>query len=229
MNKWLGTISALLVTANVWAGGEINHLDVNDGIVVFATSETKTGASPTCMATDQADKWAISINSESGRAIYSLLMTAMVTKMTINVESADDCADAEGFERAKRVWLNPAIAAGESASLRLAPDLTYEGNSARTISNLNTTSELTPVLELTGKQVVQTILLAGLTRENVKVRLTIDSEVIWDYEAEHSGNIWLLGNPDYNENVYVEESMLLEVQMQSDPSINVSYRTRPIK
>ncbi len=105
MKKCLGTISALLVTANVWAGGEINHLDVNDGIVVFGTSEAKTATSPTCTAAEQADKWAVSINSESGRAIYSLLMTAMVTNRTVTVVSAADCADAEGIERALGVNL----------------------------------------------------------------------------------------------------------------------------
>lgn len=111
MKKCLGTVSSLFFAANVWAGDEINHLDVNDGIVVFGTSETKTSASPSCMATDQADKWAISINSESGRAIYSLLMTAMVTNRTVTVVSAGDCADAEGYERAIGVNLDVNVTA----------------------------------------------------------------------------------------------------------------------
>lgn len=239
MNKWLGTISSIFLTANVWAGGEINYLDVNDGIVVFATSKTKTGASPTCIATDQADKWAISINSESGRAIYSLLMTAMVTKMTINVESADDCADAEGLERAKRVWLD-AVAQSEfgfSQAPMLAPDLNFVSDLASDDSTYESiritdySSEYHTVLLLTGKQIINYLKLQNISRERADIRLTVDGELIWDSGMSSSdGGIDLISDNIRAQSFQFNESFHLELKLATpDPDYLVLFTARPIK
>jgi hypothetical protein len=42
--------------------------------------------------------------------MYSMLMTAMATDITIAVETAGDCAGAEGDERPKRVWFDASAA-----------------------------------------------------------------------------------------------------------------------
>jgi len=48
---------------------------------------------------EATDKWAVSLSSDAGRAIYSIIITAMSSRLPVSVVSAQDCVDAEGFER----------------------------------------------------------------------------------------------------------------------------------
>ena len=86
------------------AAGNVTSLNVEQQVVTFITSEAKSQSSPACMAAEHANKWTVSLDSQSGRATYSMLITAMSLNIPVNVETANDCADATGLERAARVW-----------------------------------------------------------------------------------------------------------------------------
>lgn len=89
------------------AAGTVDFLEVDNDVVLFSTSETKIGTSPACMASDNANLWSVSLASNSGRAIYSLILTAMAKddNVGLNIQSAQDCADKTGLERASKVNL----------------------------------------------------------------------------------------------------------------------------
>ena len=105
MKKQILLILLMALSLPALAAGQVNYLDVKNGIVLFATDEAKSTTSPSCVMPENASQWALSLQNDTGRATYSLLMTAMATKMAIAVETAADCNDAEGFERPNRVWL----------------------------------------------------------------------------------------------------------------------------
>jgi hypothetical protein len=79
---------------------------VKEDIVYFSTDETKVETSPSCMAAENSDKWSLSLNTPSGKAIYALLVTASADNRKVTVESASDCADMTSFERAISVELS---------------------------------------------------------------------------------------------------------------------------
>ena len=239
MIRTFSLLTALLFAAPVLSSGQVNYLDVNGDIVVFATEATKTNTSPACVGAANSDKWAVSLNSESGRAIYSLLMTALVTKMRVNVESAGDCADQDGYERAQRVWLD-AVAGGTNSSAsgapKLAPDLNFvgriESTAITTLNRFNSVGgEFVTALELTGKQVISELRLSNFPREWVHVRLTIDNEVIWDSGRTFSnGYLRLISNSNngLTEQYAFESSFKLEVKTISGGSHVTVFHARPI-
>lgn len=106
--KKLFFILPLVFCLPVYAGALVNYLDVNQGMVVFSTDESKSTTSPACVEPANTTSWALSLTSENGRAIYSMLMTAMASNLSISVESASDCQDFSGYERPLRVWFDGA-------------------------------------------------------------------------------------------------------------------------
>lgn len=89
------------------ASGAIDFLEVDDNVVLFSSSEAKTTSSPACVLTENANLWSISLASDSGRAMYSLILTSMAkgSGMQVAVESAQDCSVSSGYERAGKVNL----------------------------------------------------------------------------------------------------------------------------
>ncbi len=88
------------------AGGSVDFLEVDSDVVLFSTSESKSGLRPECVdIANNEDLWSISLATDSGRATYSLILTAMAKGETagLNIESANDCADRIGIERASKV------------------------------------------------------------------------------------------------------------------------------
>jgi len=106
VTKWFGMLVVIFVCGVTQAAGTVDYLEVNNGVVVFATTEAKTVASPVCVLTEQATKWSISLDTQSGRASYSMLVTAMSMGIPIKVESANDCAVLTGVEQAQRIWFD---------------------------------------------------------------------------------------------------------------------------
>jgi hypothetical protein len=119
MNKLICIITLLVVTSS-HSAGTVDFLKIDKDIVLFSTTEVKTDASPTCVNAGNADKWAVSLKSESGRAIYSLLVTAMAKDLGLDVESANDCADAEGLERASGVNMIPVVSDEDTGKVKWA-------------------------------------------------------------------------------------------------------------
>jgi len=106
MKKILRLLSILPLNA-AQAAGTVDFLEVDNDVVLFSTSSAKVAASPACVATETANLWTVSLASDSGRAIYSLILTSMAKSdgVALNIESAQDCADKAGFERASKVNL----------------------------------------------------------------------------------------------------------------------------
>jgi len=102
--KRILVLLSLLTTAMVHASGKVDFLEVDKGIVSFSTVEAKTATSPACVASETANLWTVTLASETGRATYTMLMTALSTGVPVKVESAGDCAYMAGLERASRVW-----------------------------------------------------------------------------------------------------------------------------
>lgn len=95
---------------NLAAAGKVNYLNVNGDVVHFATDTAKSVASPSCATAETNERFTVSLQTESGRGMYSLLVTAMASDLALEVESAQDCAVAPGVERALGVSIVPVIA-----------------------------------------------------------------------------------------------------------------------
>lgn len=108
MKSILMTLFGLALSAastNGLAAGLVENIEVEGDIVLFSISEAKQGgSSPACVLESATETWSISLDSQSGRATYSMLVTAMSLNIAVNVESANDCANSAGIERAGRVW-----------------------------------------------------------------------------------------------------------------------------
>ncbi|MDF2176855.1 hypothetical protein P2G88_01140 [Aliiglaciecola sp. CAU 1673] len=100
-----GAFALLGMITPGFAAGHIDYLNVFGNTVIFSTNASKNTTSPSCVAVEHQDNWAVSLQSENGRAVYSLLITAMAGKLPIDVISAQDCADSDGIERPSSVVL----------------------------------------------------------------------------------------------------------------------------
>jgi hypothetical protein len=95
------------------AAGQLIYINVIDEVVYFSTDEAKT-STPSCVIAASAEQWTVSLNNKTGRALYALLVTAMSAKQDVSIESAGDCNDAPGVERAEGV---SAVAAKENEAI----------------------------------------------------------------------------------------------------------------
>lgn len=103
-----------LISCGSFAEGLLTSLKVKNDIVYFSTDEAKTTQSPACMATENSNKWAMSLNTATGRAVYALLVTANADNRKVSVESANDCIDVGDFERAAGLEISPLIAGNQT-------------------------------------------------------------------------------------------------------------------
>ncbi|MCH2058018.1 MAG: hypothetical protein MK214_15675 [Thalassotalea sp.] len=87
------------------ASGSIVSLKVDQNTVYFSTDEAKLNSSPSCVTPENSAFWTVSLESASGKAIYALLVTAAADNRQISIDSAEDCSNAAGFERASSVEL----------------------------------------------------------------------------------------------------------------------------
>lgn len=95
----------LFIQTTLQAAAPISHLEVQDDVVIFATSEEKAASALDCLSTDYKDYWAVSLETEQGRYAYGMLMSAMTTGMSLEVEGAVDCEGTNNIERAAKVRL----------------------------------------------------------------------------------------------------------------------------
>ncbi|WP_281556442.1 hypothetical protein [Thalassomonas sp. RHCl1] len=98
---------ALSQSFNAAAAAKVNYLNVDGDSVHFSTAEAKSAVSPSCVVADTDDRFAVSLRTEAGRAMYSLLITAMSSDVPVTVTSAADCGDVFGLERAQSVSIAP--------------------------------------------------------------------------------------------------------------------------
>ncbi|GLX78727.1 hypothetical protein tinsulaeT_20670 [Thalassotalea insulae] len=132
------TLSAF--SALSFASSHISYLNVENDTVVFSLSEAKSHTIPSCVSSENQQKYAVSLTSETGRAVYSLLITAMASKQGIAVESANDCAVVSGIEQAMGVSIVPEVkTTGDSKALYLYKNdgVTKLGRILNTTDNIN--------------------------------------------------------------------------------------------
>lgn len=105
--KKLGFLLGLVCSTSLFAAGSVDFLEVNDDVVLFSTSDAKTHSLPSCVGAGNSALWSVSLTTDSGRAIYSVLLTAMAkgSDLGIEIATAGDCAAFNEYERAKRVTL----------------------------------------------------------------------------------------------------------------------------
>lgn len=101
----------MLLPLSVKAAGHVTFLNVDNDAVYFATAEIQAEPLPSCVIDKINSKYAVSLNTEMGRAIYSLLITAMASKQAISVASAGDCDAVDGVQRATGLSIVPIIEA----------------------------------------------------------------------------------------------------------------------
>ncbi|KNC65127.1 hypothetical protein AC626_25065, partial [Pseudoalteromonas rubra] len=110
MNK-LALLSALCSPLAI--AGPITQIEIENNTVLFSTS-SMAPSSVACVAEDKNQLRSISLDSHSGRAMYSLLITAVAKQQAVAVTSAQDCADLAGVERVQSLRLAPNTSAGNS-------------------------------------------------------------------------------------------------------------------
>jgi len=133
-NVFLGlSLSAVLCSFNVLAAAKVSYLNVDGDNVHFATAEAKAAASPSCVVADTSERFAVSLRTEAGRAMYSLLITAMSSEQPVTVVSGQDCGDVFGLERAQSVSISPDVSKDVSSAKSL---YLYKGDSVTKLGRI---------------------------------------------------------------------------------------------
>ncbi|MBQ4880066.1 hypothetical protein J8M21_22910 [Pseudoalteromonas luteoviolacea] len=103
-----------IFSIHVFSAAQIIQLNVSDNNVRFAIDEEKTHTLPSCAHASKRNEYSFSLNNEQGRAMYSMLITALAGELPISVESANDCLAIVDVERAKgvSVAVKPALSDG---------------------------------------------------------------------------------------------------------------------
>ncbi|MCV2883401.1 hypothetical protein OE749_01650 [Aestuariibacter sp. AA17] len=109
----LAALASLSLSFSALSAGSLTTLDVQENVVFFETSETKA-TSLSCVSADNAALYSLSLTSDSGKAMYAMLMTAMASGKAIEVTSAGDCGVVDKVERAASIKFSEASMATTS-------------------------------------------------------------------------------------------------------------------
>jgi hypothetical protein len=102
MKKSMCLISFLIIGISQ-ATGTVDLLKIDNNVLLFSTTETKSDSVLTCVSDDNTQNWAVSLQTDEGQGIYALLLAAVSNNQSITVESAEDCGALDGTERASSV------------------------------------------------------------------------------------------------------------------------------
>jgi len=122
---------------------------------------------------------------------------------------------------------------------RLAPDLTFPGakeqgtETITRITGIDAQGSLTTVLSLTGKFVIDSLVLGLLTVSDLTtVKLTVDGVVIWNSaQLSNLANEFYIGGggtSSIQEAIQCNASFLFEVQTVADTDIRCDFLARKI-
>ena len=114
--RMLVTGMALAAMGSACVAGTVDYLEIENDVVLFSTSDSKT-STPACVDAASSDLWSVSLSSDSGRAMYSMILTAMAKpgELGLQVQTADDCAVSAGVERAGNVQMVSSAQGGSSS------------------------------------------------------------------------------------------------------------------
>ena len=127
---------------------------------------------------------------------------------------------------------------------KLTPDLLFFdrlGNSSAIVSSasIDASGGLTTALSLTGKYMINSVGLSGMTAETVTIKLTIDGVIIINNTFTSTTSVSVVNT--YNGTatttspsqigftpIGCDSTFLLEVQTATDTNISLQYNVRPI-
>lgn len=99
-------LSILLFMAFAAHAGSVVELTVDGDVAIFKTSDTKNNVAISCVTAANKAYWTVNLKTDSGRAAYSSLITAMGLKANVHVSSAEACSHKPGFEAADVVTIS---------------------------------------------------------------------------------------------------------------------------
>ena len=109
MKKLFFLMLFVLLSSCVFAGegsGKVTRIyahDKNDGSgVIFFAVENHTNAPSDC----PGNEWAFDANTDHGKAMYALLLSAAAQKQSVNIKGAGDCKAWGDRERPHWVMVN---------------------------------------------------------------------------------------------------------------------------
>jgi hypothetical protein len=128
---------------------------------------------------------------------------------------------------------------GQNHHRRLAPDLaiaedTVSNAMYQTSTGIDASGALTTVLSLTGKWAIDNIYVQNLVSSDMdQYKLTVDGVVIWNEDGLISNpTAWpFIGQVDGDngiQGIQCDSSFLLEMEMNTDTSIDIFYIVRPV-
>ncbi|WDE04082.1 hypothetical protein SG34_022380 [Thalassomonas viridans] len=106
MKNIIITSVLLLLSNKSIAAAKVSYINVDGSILVFSTYEAKAAASPGCVLSGDAEKWALDLTTQAGISSYNMLLTALANNLKVAVVSAGDCSVREGIERPQSVALS---------------------------------------------------------------------------------------------------------------------------
>jgi hypothetical protein len=108
VNKFL-ILTILFLSTSICAASQVNYLNIDGDAVHFSLAVDKTHIPPSCAITETNQRYAFSLKTDAGRAMYSLLITALANKQGLDIESANDCADVDSIERVSGLSITPLV------------------------------------------------------------------------------------------------------------------------
>lgn len=129
-------LTAFFTVTAAEAAAPINYLTVKGDAVHFSIDEAKSGTRPSCALATTSDHYAVSLKTDTGRAMYSILVAAMAGKQAVGVESAEDCADVAGLERAYALSIAPVNEVEETGKVK------WVGYTAKVQGNISSATPL---------------------------------------------------------------------------------------
>ncbi|WP_125784027.1 hypothetical protein [Pseudoalteromonas rubra] len=97
-----GLMALTLLSATVTqaqTSAHVKSLSVQGTTATFSLVQDKTHTLPACVNPDTRQLWSLDITSIQGRALYSLLMTAVSKSQLVSVQSANNCDVLAGIEQ----------------------------------------------------------------------------------------------------------------------------------
>ncbi|KZN51748.1 hypothetical protein [Pseudoalteromonas luteoviolacea] len=114
MIKYITPFALTFFSAHALSSSQITSLNVDGNNIRFSIGSEKIHQLPSCVAQTTKSLYSFSLSTESGRAMYSLLITAIAGKLPVSVKSAMDCMIEADIERAKSISLAIAPTAPDS-------------------------------------------------------------------------------------------------------------------
>ncbi|MCH2058017.1 MAG: hypothetical protein MK214_15670 [Thalassotalea sp.] len=103
--KYVNFLFLLITMAASNANDEVQNLKVDGNLVTFTAGTGTSEPVLACVTEETTHLWGFSLDSASGKAMYSMLVTAIASNRGVNVSTANDCVDDSGIERAQSIEL----------------------------------------------------------------------------------------------------------------------------